>query len=253
MGRADSETDGSVRKPARPRYMVLADELRDAISTGKLTVGKQFPTEHELSSTHGLSRHTVREALRRLEIEGLISRRRGSGTIIRPAGERGGTLSQPLSNVGEILQYAHDTEIHYQPTGKGPLPRKLADVLPGGDAQWHSYHGVRVRPGDARPIAVTDAYVAAAVLRDRELTLDGAAIFRQMESLCQIQVANITQEIQAVPASAAVAKQLDIARRAPCLRLLRCYYDTGARLFEVSVSYHPGDRFAYSMHIDIDA
>ncbi|MDR7101190.1 GntR family transcriptional regulator [Croceicoccus sp. BE223] len=253
MSRSDGDTEAPVKTPARPRYMVLADELRDAIQAGKLSVGKQFPTEHELSATHGLSRHTVREALRRLEIEGLISRKRGSGTIIRPVGQRGGTLSQPLSNVGEILQYAHDTEIHYKPTGKGPLPRKLADVLNGSGGQWHSYHGIRIRPGDARPIAVTDAFVAAEVLRDQELSLDGVAIFRQMESLCRIRVGNITQEIQAVPASAGVAKQLDIARRSPCLRLLRCYYDTGGRLFEVSVSHHPGDRFAYSMHIDIDA
>ena len=37
-----------------------------------------------------------------------------------------------------------------------------------------------------------------------------------------------------------------------CLRILRCYHDQDGRMFEMSVSHHPGDRFAYSMHIDVE-
>jgi DNA-binding GntR family transcriptional regulator len=61
----------------------------------------------------------------------------------------------------------------------------------------------------------------------------------------------VTQDIQAVPASASVAGALKIARRSPCLRILRCYYDTDGRLFEISTSVHPGNRFAYAMHMDV--
>ena len=50
-----------------------------------------------------------------------------------------------------------------------------------------------------------------------------------------------------------MALDLGIPRRSACLRVLRCYYDANDRLFEISVSHHPGDRFAYSMHIDVDS
>lgn len=247
----EATADEAVR--ARPRYLQLADVLREDIRAGRLTVGKQFPTESELTREHGLSRYTVREALRRLEGEGLISRKRGSGTMIRPAGEWGGRLSQPLSNVGEIMQYAQGTRIHYVPRGVGSLPRKVRDRIEGTGGPWCRYHGTRLRPGDERPIAVTDAYVPEALLEGKPpLQLDGEVIFRQLEALCDLSVASITQEIQAVSASAVIAAELDIPRRAPCLRLLRCYYDTTGRLFEVSISHHPGDRFAYSMHIEVD-
>ena len=49
-----------------------------------------------------------------------------------------------------------------------------------------------------------------------------------------------------------MASELKVARRSPCLRILRCYYDTTGRLFEISTSQHPGDRFAYAMHMDVE-
>jgi DNA-binding GntR family transcriptional regulator len=36
------------------------------------------------------------------------------------------------------------------------------------------------------------------------------------------------------------------------LRILRCYHDAADRILEISASHHPGNRFAYSMHIDIE-
>ncbi|WP_336985347.1 GntR family transcriptional regulator [Altererythrobacter aquiaggeris] len=88
-----------------PRYMQLAGELREAIVAGKFAEGSQFPTENALCKRYEVSRFTVREALRRLQAEGLIARKRGSGTTVQRAAARSGTLHQPLSNVGEILQY----------------------------------------------------------------------------------------------------------------------------------------------------
>jgi GntR family transcriptional regulator len=62
----------------------------------------------------------------------------------------------------------------------------------------------------------------------------------------------VTQDIQAISATSEVAKALAIGKRAPCLRILRCYHDATDRILEISASHHPGDRFAYSMHIDIE-
>ena len=50
-----------------PRYRVIAEELLSAIRGGKLAVGTRMPGELELMKTYGVSRHTIREALRVLE------------------------------------------------------------------------------------------------------------------------------------------------------------------------------------------
>ncbi|WP_375173279.1 FadR/GntR family transcriptional regulator [Pseudooceanicola sp.] len=59
--------------PARRRYDVLADELRLMILDGALKVGEALPAERDLVNLSGLGRGSVREAIRILEIEGLLS------------------------------------------------------------------------------------------------------------------------------------------------------------------------------------
>jgi len=64
---------------------VLAEHLRESILTGKLEPGALLPTERDLADKAGLSRTSVREALRMLEVEGLVSTR---------AGRNGGSVAQ---------------------------------------------------------------------------------------------------------------------------------------------------------------
>lgn len=236
----------------KPRYRQLADDLRGEILSGAMPPDA-FPTESVLCSRFGVSRFTVREALRQLQSEGLIQRRRGSGTIVRPTA-RDGALHQPLSNVGEILQYANDTRIAFTAGMVAPLPARLASEIgvPAGDA-WSHFFGVRTRDGQAKPIAYTDAYVHAS-LREAvaQVDLGRGAIFQQLEQLGGMRIARVTQDIQAVPAAKAAAAALGIKPRAPALRILRCYLDASARILEISVSVHPGDRFAYAMHIEVE-
>ncbi|HZZ47941.1 MAG TPA: FCD domain-containing protein [Pseudonocardia sp.] len=61
----------------RPAYHQVADELRTQISTGALCAGDRLPNETELSRSFGVSRSTVREALRVLTSQHLIETKRG--------------------------------------------------------------------------------------------------------------------------------------------------------------------------------
>jgi GntR family transcriptional repressor for pyruvate dehydrogenase complex len=70
----DSVTGQAVRPPA---YQVLADELRDDITSGRLQPGERLPPEPELCVRTGVSRSTVREALRLLASQHLIVTTRG--------------------------------------------------------------------------------------------------------------------------------------------------------------------------------
>lgn len=246
--------DISSRMTRKPRYQELADDLRSAILRGDFPALDQFPTENELCAQYGVSRFTVREALRALQNEGLIRRKRGSGTVIQPAAARGGALHQPLSNVGELMQYARDTRVDFIRLGDAAIPKKLMEQLPSPmPGKWSHFRGLRISEGLGAPIALTDAFVHPD-LREAVAELDPAedTIFRQLERLGHLRIAQVTQDIQAVPASAAVASELKVTRRSPCLRILRCYFDTTGRLFEISTSVHPGDRFAYAMHMDVE-
>lgn len=68
----------------RPAYQQVADQLRELILTGSLATGDRLPTEAELAANFGVSRSTVREALRVLASQGLITTLRGTtgGTFV---------------------------------------------------------------------------------------------------------------------------------------------------------------------------
>lgn len=242
-----------VLAPRKPRYLELADDLRAQIIGGAIQPDA-FPTENVLCLQYGVSRFTVREALRTLQAEGLIQRKRGSGTVIQPAAARGGALRQPLSNVGEILQYARDTRFAFAREGSVNLPKRIAEQVGlSAKGKWARFRGLRHQSGGAAPIAVTDAYVHPdlADAADR-IDTSGPTIFRQLERLSGVRIAQVTQDIQAVAASAAIADALAVPRRSACLRILRCYHDASGRVIEISASHHPGDRFAYAMHIEVE-
>jgi DNA-binding GntR family transcriptional regulator len=110
-----------------------------------------------------------------------------------------------------------------------------------------------MKPGEEKPIAVTDAYIHGDLSEAAKKIEPGkSTIFKQLEEHAGISVASVTQDIKAVAASADIAEQLKVPRRSPCLRIVRCFIDSSGRPFEISVSHHPGERFAYAMHIEVE-
>lgn len=64
-------------------YLEVVDELRRMIESDGLNPGDKIPSERELSDRLSVGRSSVREALRALELLGLIETRRGEGTFIK--------------------------------------------------------------------------------------------------------------------------------------------------------------------------
>lgn len=239
----------------KPRYLELADDLRARIREGGFVSADNFPTESALCAHYGVSRFTVREALRTLQNEGLIQRRRGSGTVVRPAGAGGGALRHPLSTVAEFLQYANDTEISFRRDRPAPLPRMVIEQVgkEGLGGHWSLFRGVRVRISDNTPVAIADAYVHPD-LHDAADAIDltRPADFHSLEQVAGLDITQVRQDILAIAATKEIADALGVRRRSPCLSIIRCYFDINGRIILVSCSYHAGDRFAYTMKIDVE-
>src|SRR3546814_11650599 len=77
------------RSKRREKPQQIADELRQLIVSGELDEGDSLGKETELSERFGASRPSLREALRILEAEGLISGMRGVPGGARELGVRG--------------------------------------------------------------------------------------------------------------------------------------------------------------------
>ena len=68
-----------------PKYTAVATKLAEDIGAGTYRPGERLPSEPELTRLFGVSRHTVRAALRSLSAKGLVSSQRGRGTIVLSA------------------------------------------------------------------------------------------------------------------------------------------------------------------------
>lgn len=68
-------SNGKFQKLRRaPAYQVVSQQIRDAIISGELKAGELLPTEMDLAEQFGVTRTTLREAIRLLEYGGLIGR-----------------------------------------------------------------------------------------------------------------------------------------------------------------------------------
>ena len=239
--------NGSSRRPAiRPRYQRVADELTKRIGSGRYPVGGYLPTEMELCRQYSISRHTVRESLRQLRDAGLISRRRRVGTEVVARTPKA-SYRQPTNSIGDLLQYAEETQLSILETKAIAADAALAELLECREgARWLRVNSLRAVPGDARPVCMTTAYIDLK-LPDLEKNLEKLTgpISAMLERVYGIRIARIEQSIQAVRLGKRQAKLLRALDGGPALRAIRRYYDHNGRLIELSNAIHPGERFTY--------
>jgi DNA-binding FadR family transcriptional regulator len=116
---------------------VVAERLRAQIVQGERKPGDKLPSETELLQQFKVSRPTVREALRILEVESFISMGRGmrsGATVLAPSTERAAHYAaMVLATAGTTLGELHETRLILEPTLVMQLTRirskKLLDSL----------------------------------------------------------------------------------------------------------------------------
>lgn len=74
------------RIEVKPAYRVVSETIEERIVAGSLAPGDLLPTETQLAESFGLTRHTVREGLRKLEESGLVGRAAGRRLAVRLPG-----------------------------------------------------------------------------------------------------------------------------------------------------------------------
>ncbi len=233
-----------------PRYMTLASALVDSISQGDYPVGSRLPTELELSERYKVSRHTTREALRRLLDAGLVERRRGAGTTVI-ATNAAPAFSQPLGGLGDLLQYARDVRLKVlrQSMIKLSVEEAKAWGLEAGSS-WLRVDGERRTDAHAPPTALTTILVHPSYRAIGERLEDISQGFMELiEDAFPVRIARIEQAITATVLEPPQAKQLREPSGAPSLRTVRRYLDTAGATIILSDSLHPADRFVYSMTV----
>jgi DNA-binding GntR family transcriptional regulator len=248
QARPPRKAPASVRADV-PLYASLAKSLADAIRAGRHPAGSLLPTEEALSRTWAVSRQTVREALRRLDEQGLIVRRRGIGTRVAGDGaQRRFVLG--IGSMTDIAEYAEQLRLKVESVAAVRANAALAAALGcRAGSRWLEVSGWRFPVGAPRTaVAVTRMWVRADYpgLERRLHDFGGTAVHRLLEDEFGEQIEEIEQEITAIAIAEDVAHRLAVASGAPGLRIHRRFHGRGGRVVLAGHVVSAGGRFAHT-------
>jgi GntR family transcriptional regulator len=244
----------SDRSPEAPgtRYAELASALVKEIVGGRNAVGSLLPTEHELAERHGVSRHTVRAALRLLQDLGYVSRKKAVGTIVESANPNA-SYTQSFSTAEDLVRVAATEVRSIEDVRPVTLDRSTARRLeaPVG-SRWILVSATRVDVRKNRaPVAWADIYIDAAFARitDDIRNHPDVLVSSLIEREFGLAIAEIRQVVSGMLIEAPLANVLGVEPGSAGLRLVRQYKSAGGRILEITDTCYPADRVSVSFQL----
>jgi GntR family transcriptional regulator len=204
-----------------PLYQQLAELLSREIASGSIEPGARLPSEPELSRRHRIGRPTVRQATELLVQRGLIERRRGSGTFVRPAPRRvdlfslGGTLLgfraggvEPSSKLlGKVVQRRVPTD------DDNPFSEQVAFVL------------TRLSKVERKPVLLERLYFSPELFPGLDrLALAGVSLSRAVEERYYLKASHAEQSFRVALPPEDVRLALELPSQSPLLLVKRALF-----------------------------
>ncbi len=248
MPRAKASPEAPTGEANPLLYMQVLRSLTEAIAEKRYPVGSRLPPESSLCRQYRVSRHTIREALRHLRDKGMISSRQGSGYTVESVAGPGG-YTYAVASVDELLQYAISTrfEIERVETVKadGALAARL-NCSPG--RTWLHLQGLRHVGGEAKPMCWVEVFVHSSYggIRKQVKKRTGP-IYGLIEEMYGLRIEEVAQTMRAANIPESFCERLKVAPNAAALEIERVYKTSNQKVIEISFSYHPVDRFSYSL------
>ena len=227
------------------KYARLRATIADDIAAG-LSPHDPLPSERALMTTYGVSRMTVRRALGLLVEEGLVYRRRGSGTYVADPAMISKTLS--LTSFSEDVRERGMTPgALTQQVRRLPAEADVAADLglsPGADV----VHLERVRTADGIPLCIEDVWLAGDLVPEDFASGTVVSLYDTLSDLgVEPQVAS--QTIRATVVNVDQAALLDVAPHSAAFSVSRVTYSADGRPIERAHSLYRADRYDFTFAV----
>jgi len=214
----------------------LHDSLGQVIQAAK--PGERLPSEPELARQLGVSRATLREAMRTYETQGMIRRRQGSGTYVTHPShviESGLEVLESIETLAERIGLPvtmGELKVKRLPANEDEA--RVLGLMPGLEVITIS----RVILAEGRAVAYLVDILPGESLREDELLVGftGSVLDLLLQRGTPDLLTSRT-EINAVTASVEAARSLGIQRGDVLLRFIATLYTTGGQVVDYSFSY----------------
>jgi GntR family transcriptional regulator len=238
----------SIRADPRPLYVLAETGLRNLIASSSLQPGDRLPPEPDLAKILGVSRSTIREALRNLELNGEVKRLHGVGTLVtRSRDEIAGGLErlESLEQLATRQGWVCGTvDLDIRAFRLRPKDARALDRPEGAMA----VRICRAKTRDGRKIAFMEAVVPAEVMSVDEARSEFASsIIDTFLRRGRPRLDHARAHVRACTAPREVAEGLDVRRGSSTFVLEEVFYDDAGGPFCRNISsFLPG-----SMRLDL--
>ena len=218
----------------------VREELAQRIASGEMPPGYQLPPEPELATGFGVSRATLREALRSLEEDGFLTRTRGAGTFVTHRPRLRNNLDvnfgvtdairaagmEPGSEANQVVERLASPEVARRLAVRSGAPIVAVE---------------RVRTADRRPVVYSEDIMPRAIVADWSDLLErlsGRSIYEYLERDRGIVVHHGVASFRPIRADRTVAGALRVIKGALLLYIRQVDYDDQGRPVLLSNEYH---------------
>lgn len=225
----------------RPLWQQVLDDLERRIAAGDIQ--DRFPTDKELTEQYGVSRHTVREAVRQLHDRGLVERHRGRGSQLNRA-----VVTQPLGGLYSLFRAVEAagleqrSEVHFLGIDRDALAAAQLQLPPRAELVRLE----RLRYAGGEPLAIDRAWLPADIgqpILGVDFTRTG--MYDVLRDAIGLRITAADEALRPVIADAELAELLELDADEALLRVERRAW-TALRPVEYRETFVRGQRFVYT-------
>ena len=228
------------------RYEEIAEDIRNGIISGKYNPNEQLPLEKEMCEHYGVSRITIKKAVDELVVQGLVIKRRGSGTFVKALDDsdvqelslakqfEGFSETNKDKKVSsEIIQFevVHPTE---------EIATKLKIT-----SDDFVYYIVRARFADGEPYVIEYTYMPIGLIPGIKKDVLSKSIYSYIEKDLGLKIKSAHRIIRAILPSELEQKWLEIGENFPILEVEQVGFLDNGQPFEYSKSHHRNDKIEF--------
>ena len=224
----------------------VRDQLAGKLSSGAIAAGSRLPPEPQLAAELGVSRATLREALRSLEEDGFVIRTRGAGTYAthRPRLRNNLDVNFGVTEAIRAAGMEPGTPASEVRTERAEGDEATALDLASGDPVAVLE---RVRSADGRPVVFSRDVVSVSLIGvDALQRLGAGSVYDLLESVGAA-VEHGVGIMEPVKADRGLARRLEVKPGSLLLYLRQVDYDRAGNPVLLSHEHHLADAFEFSV------
>ncbi|MFU8838966.1 MAG: GntR family transcriptional regulator [Thiohalomonadaceae bacterium] len=231
-----------------PLYMQIKEVLKQRILDGEYAPHTRLASESEMMKLFGVSRITVRQAMRDLHTEGLVFSVQGKGSFVsKPKAVQD---IQRLLGFGEAMAAkGYETSTKVLKIQSCKAPKGVASALQLGTGV-EVVEVKRIRYLNREPVSVDHSFFPIDIgeaLFGRDLARD---IFPMLENELGIPLGHAELRIEAVSADDELSAQLNVELNSPVLRINRLVVNANGNPVDFEYLSYRGDAYQYQLRVD---